>query len=142
MRRSLDETMEYFLRFDDGDLEPFRRDYVDCLQTAYGIYGESTFRLPDYVQRERHRKGALSRVLYDAVMVGIHSLMSDKSTHEKQAISVRLLHENESIRRRTMEILSPSDRRYGLLVGRLNTKQSILDRIGLMEQLFRDAVGL
>lgn len=138
MRRSLDDTMARFHASPGQNLEPLRQDFRDSLAIAYDVYGASTFRLAEHESGGHRARGAPSRALYDAVMLGIYSLLKGKPSNERAEIRSRLVANKSKIIEETQGILK-TPRFYQLLVGRLNTKQSIIDRIDLMQQVFARA---
>jgi hypothetical protein len=138
MRKSLDDTMEEYSKLSREHLDPLRQDFRDCLEISHALYGASTFRLEDHRVRAQ-RRPPLSRALYDAVMLGVYALLRNKEKSERAEVSKRLRGRKSWISAETQKTLQ-ADASYELLVGRLNTKQSILDRITLMENVFTQAL--
>ena len=133
MKASLDNCMKRFTK-QRPDIPGLRRQYLDCLRTAYGIYRDGTFRLAPTGAKGRR---PLSRPLYDAVMVGIDCHLRDRTESERDAIMTALLADSATLVAKTNELLSDKNKdTRDLLVGRANTRQSILDRIELLTSLF------
>lgn len=128
MRASLDATMERHASDDAATLARLRQDYLFCLETAHLIYGAETFRLLP-------PRRPLSRALYDAVMIGIHGLVSHLDDENRQQVRAWWKSAADAIADATRQLLrSPAS--YELLVGRLNTRQSIIERIELLSDLY------
>jgi len=131
MSKSLDATMQHYQN-ESALMAALRDDFATCLTTSHEIYGDSTFRLPATGSRP---KRPLSRALYDAVMIGL--LAARRRVPEEGWPQVRqaLIQRRSDIRTATEELLADRDS-YALLVGRLNTKASIVERIALMDSIF------
>ena len=134
MRKSLDATMRRYTR-EPPDINTLRDTYVTCLETAHSLYGANTFRLlPTHDGGKRQP----SRGLYDAVMLGLRNVLTNNSNSAE--VRNLLLGRREWVVNATDELLR-SRVSYALLVGRMNTKQSIVDRIELLTNIFKQALG-
>jgi hypothetical protein len=127
VKKTLDQAMTRGAQASRPEIEPMRADYLDCLRTAYDLYADRTFRLPN---------GTLSRALYDAIMVALDRLMRHLAPNDRLDLRRRLNEANHNIQRSQQRLFREVGSQE-LLVGRLNTRQSIIDRIHLMEELFR-----
>lgn len=112
VRSMLDSCMKRNKRATKADLNQFREDFVSRLKFARHIFGKSAFKLPG-------KKPQLSRPLFDAVMISLDRLWSERSN---------LIKNRKEIRERFPSLFEdPSV--YELIVGKPNTAQSIKDRI-------------
>jgi len=136
MKASLDNCMLRHRDAGPDEIEILRRDFLDCLVTAHGIYDATTFRLP---ARGKSSRRPLSRPLYDAVMVGIDRFLVGVEGDERERVKGSFLSRSNVIRSRTEDMLGDTAA-YDLLIGRANTRQATIDRVGLMTQVFRDAL--
>jgi len=135
MKASLDNCMKRYFKV-SPDILRLRREYLDCLDTAHRIYGDGTFRLAPTGTKGRR---PLSRPLYDAVMVGIDRHLQSRTESEREGIKSALVANSTMVVGKTNELLRNTDTR-DLLVGRANTRKSIIDRIDLLTRLFADVL--
>jgi len=138
MRSSLDNTIKAYST-GNPDIEQLRKEFTECLEAAHEIYRDDTFRL--LPQRTTGGRAArhLSRALYDAVMLGLLNLMRTRGDAGWPSARSLLRSRRTGIVSRTESIMAqPAS--YELLVGRLNTKRSILERIELMTGIFLQAL--
>lgn len=138
MRTSLDDTMKRYLTR-DPDIERLRRQFTECLEAAHEIYREGTFRILRQRTADRRESRQLSRGLYDAVMLGLLHVMRTRGDDEWPSARQFLTSKRDDIVSYTEDIRSQPTS-YELLVGRLNTKKSILERIDLMAGIFEQAL--
>lgn len=130
MKASLDNCMIRYTQ-SPPPVAAFRRQYLECLETAYRIYENHTFRLLPSGPRKRR---PLSRPLYDAVMVGIDQNLGSTQADRKQT-SRALIAKSGVVVKKTEDMLHDTST-YELLVGRANTRKSTLDRVDLVANLF------
>lgn len=133
-KRTLDAAMRTRLQSSPQEIAGMKGDYITCLSAAVEIYGDSVFRLPPTGTRSASRP---SKALYDAVMLGLRRHLTGIDAATSTARRATLIARRDLIRTVTHGLLS--DQRsdsYVLLVGRLNTRDSIVDRIDLLEQVF------
>jgi len=130
MKASLDNCMKRYFRA-RLDIPRLRLEYLDCLDSAYRIYGDGTFRLAPAGSRRRR---PLSRPLYDAVMVGIDRCLQSVAEADREKAKNALVANSTVVVERTNQLLNSQDT-YDLLVGRANTKKSIVDRVDLLTRL-------
>lgn len=139
MKTSLDNTMDRYAPSSPEDLDTLRADFMDCLRTAHDIYGHATFRLlPETRPRGRPRR-RLSRPLYDAVMLGIFNTIRAK-TGDSRADAQQGLKDAASLIVAQTESALDDPANYELLVGRPNTRTSILQRIDLLTTICAHAL--
>jgi len=139
MKASLDSTMHRYGSSSREELETMRGNFMDCLNTAHDIYGDATFRLLPETRARRAPRRRLSRPLYDAVIVGIFNTIRDKTGDSRADARQRLKDAGSLIVAQTESALGDSAN-YELLVGRPNTKTSILQRIDLLTTICAHAV--
>ena len=138
MRASLDDTMKAYAKKNEEELAPLKSQFTDCLDTAYAIYGTTCFRLLPR-PNARTAKRALSRGLYDAVMLGLRNVMKEHAGEERDSIRAQLTAKRRDLMTATDDLMKDPDN-YRLLVGRVNTKKSIFERIDLMTSLYSSAL--
>ncbi len=138
MRGSLDDTMKR-CSTTEPDIDQMRGEFTQCLETAHQIYGDATFRLLPQRSPSGSQRRTLSRALYDAVMLGLLNVKRGRSGSAWPAARSSLRSEGARIADRTNDIMAQRES-YGLLVGRLNTKRSIAERINLMTSVFEEAL--
>jgi len=135
MKASLDNCMNRYLK-PPPDIPRFRREYLDCLESAYEMYGDATFRLLPSGPKGRR---TLSRPLYDAVMVGIDANLRGRKASERERNKRALVAKSGAVVKKTEELLGDI-KTYELLVGRANTRKSTIDRVELLTTLFADVL--
>jgi hypothetical protein len=125
MRRSLDDCMKRMKLASKKDCMKKKEKYLYCLSIAKKTFGTALFRLPN-------KNGELvarhSIPLSDAILLGILSLS------KKEANSI--LSSSAKVVSRMKKLLN-SDDTYKILVGRANTKSSIIERIDLVTKMFK-----
>lgn len=125
MMRALDDCMNRMKGLSKKECLTRKSKYLRCLSIAVRTFGPALFRLPN-------KKGELiarhSVPLSDAILLGISSLKeSEASTIQSSSAKV--------VER--MKIMLNSEDSYKTLVGRANTKSSIVDRIDLVTKMFK-----
>ncbi len=139
MKTSLDNAMKRYSLRPPEELAERRRDFNQCLTIAYQVYGRRAFRLlPQAGGRKGTRK--LSRALYDAVMVGIFNVVKGQDDVGRDRVGHKLAESRTQVMSMTERLLRDSQN-YDLLVGRANTKKSVLERIELLTAVYRGALG-
>lgn len=125
MKRALDDCMKRMKGLSKKECLAQKAKYLRCLLIASRTFGPVLFRLPN-------KKGELvarhSVPLSDAILLGISSL-NNKEASTIQSSSAKVVG--------GMKKMLNSEDSYKTLVGRANTKSSIVDRIGLVTKLFK-----
>jgi hypothetical protein len=135
IKASLDSTMKRFSALPQMGLDRWRSRYLLCLGMASELYAEEAFRLsPKHPQS----RGPLSRALYDAVMIGLFRVIWSGTDRPSVEARRALVAQREYIAEETRRLMQ-DPAAYDLLVGRFNTKKSILERIELLERIFDSA---
>lgn len=130
VRSMLDSTMKKFRRLDEDEISGFEEDFESALEICIEVFGEDAFRLPRTVS---HRPGKLSRPLYDAEMIALFNLRDYRDAIKAEKIKIK---------NRVLELASPNEETYELMVGRGNTAAAIKERISLVENAIRDILNV
>jgi hypothetical protein len=129
MKRALDDCMQRMKGLSKKECLARKNKYLRCLSIAVKTFGPALFRLPN-------KKGELiarhSVPLSDAILLGISSLK------ESEAITIQSSSAKVVER---MKIMLNSEDSYKTLVGRANTKSSIVDRIDLVAKMFKSVAA-
>ena len=128
VRGMLDKTMERYRNADEETLEKMKLDFRDALDLCVKVFGENVFRLP---ATRTTRSSRLSRPYFDAQMVVMHQLIS-----EREAI---LAHSSE-IEAEARKLADPDSKTYELLVGRANTAIAVKGRIEAVRAVVREII--
>ncbi len=125
MKRALDDCMHRMKGLSKRECLAYHDKYLRCLSVASRTFGSVLFRLPS-------KKGELvarhSVPLSDAILLGI-SALNKREAKIMQASSAKVVEK--------MKKLLNSEDSYKILVGRANTKSSIVDRIDLVTKMFK-----
>lgn len=116
MHGFLDLYMARARSFTEEDLNNLRHLFLDTLQLAVGIYEELVFR--PYEVTENKWESRAHKAFYDAVMVGLSSVLPQKET---------LLQRRDKVIEATKKLFQDND--PGTFTGRGNTKADVADRI-------------
>jgi hypothetical protein len=136
MKKSLDETMHDQLKASPKQIRLLKSEYLQCLDLAQQIYGEGTFRR---LSREGTQRRALSRGLYDAVMVALSRIQHSAGSDREATRSSLLRHRRKIVT--ATEALMKRRGAYRLLVGSANTKKAIVERIDLLSKVYENALA-
>ena len=132
MRGFLDLYMARAKSLSAEDLDALGRMYESTLDLAIRIFGETLFR--PYVRKKDKQEWELGtrplKAFADAVLVALSEQLDNGSKLVAQKDRIR-----EITKLRFMED------KVGSLTGRANTKADVLDRIGLMREVFISATG-
>jgi len=128
MKKALDECMMRMKNTTKKECSLFKHKYLDCLKTAKSIFGNYLFRLPN---KKGEMSGRHSVPLSDAVLISIDKISSKFHT--------KLISERAFIFSETSRSLLDKDM-YEKLVGRANTKDSIIERIYIISNIFQSAL--
>jgi hypothetical protein len=118
VRSMLDGCMEDHLAASRDDVEREGQEFRERLALAVKVFGKEAFRYQDEVGRWQ-----LSQPLYDAVMVAVDRLWSQRGEIVKRKERIRL----------SLAALLQKKRAHEVIVGRPNTAKSIQARIALLE---------
>jgi len=125
MKRALDDCMHRMKSASKKSCIDKEEKYLSCLSIAKKTFGPALFRLPN-------KRGELvarhSVPLSDAILLGIRAL----SAKEASAIQSS----SDNVVSRIKKMLNCEDT-YKTLVGRANTKSSIVERIELVTQMYK-----
>jgi hypothetical protein len=116
MHGFLDLYMARARNFTEADLNTLRTLFLDTLQLAVDIYGSLVFR--PYKAEEDKWELQAHKAFYDAVMVGLSSVLDQKET---------LLHRRDRVIEATKTLFRNND--PGTFTGRGNTKSDVKERI-------------
>lgn len=120
MKSMLDRTMED--NISDEYAERLDKDYRERFKFLYDLFDGSPFKIPS----ESKGKEKVSAALYDASMVAIDNLWSEREAILADAAAVKT----------RLNAAIESDDEYELIVGRRNTAESVKDRISLLKRIF------
>ncbi len=129
MKATLDKCMIRKKKATPAQLGQFRSAFTDSLNLCYEVYGPTTFRLPP---KRNQKVGALSKSLYDAVMVAMY-----RNLHQSAAIRAR----SSQIVKATLDALNPASEFYAVVVGRPNTRKATIDRSSHMAQIIQSVLS-
>lgn len=128
MKRTLDECMRERRRSSKAECEVLGREYLSVLAVARTLYGDKLFRLPS---PRGAFTGRRSIPLADAVMLALARVRGSWST---------LVHRKADLVEFTYRLLA-DEASYEIVVGRGNTKNSIAERIWIVEAMFRETAN-
>ncbi len=125
MKRALDDCMQRMQSLTKKECLAQKDKYLRCLSIASSTFGPALFRLPN---KEGELAARHSVPLSDAILLGI-SALNKKESRIIQSSSTKVV---EQIKK-----MLNSEDSYQTLVGRANTKSSIVDRINLVTKMFK-----
>ena len=127
MKRTLDDAMKRYSKYDEVQLKDLETTFIASLNLAHSIGGDATFRL----STSRTHRGRPSASLFDAIVVAIMRNLDRADDIKIHAEAI-----NHAIQQ---ELLNPMF--YELVVGRANTREATLGRSQHMERLIESVVG-
>lgn len=127
MRPFLDLYMLRMAQSSKSDIETLTHIFNETVDLAYEIYGTATFKPYDPHKKEWAKTP--SKAFYDAVMIGLSSLIDKKST---------LIANKELIIEETKNLFAMNV--DGELTGRKNSKSDIINRISLYKEMVSGAL--
>ena len=119
MKSMLDRAMEKNLN--DTEADQLEKDFCSRFSFLYKLFKNNSFRTPAVGDR----KEILSAALYDASMVAIDRVWSQKD---------RVMSDREGVNERLRSDIENDDE-YELIVGRKNTAESVRNRIDLLKNI-------
>lgn len=114
LRSILDRTAKTYQHANKNLLEDLRADFEFSINGLNEIFGDSLFTIP--------ATGKLSRPLYDAFMVA-YSLINTNEIADRDVIIKKL------------KSISLDSQEYEVLIGKGNTKESIIERVELAKSI-------
>ncbi len=129
VRGMLDKTMQKYRHCTDEERNGYRKDFIDSLTLCTDVFGDQVFRLP---AKDGGGKSTLSRPLYDAEMVAMHTLRA-------RAQDIR--EKSDEISDAVLALTKPDSKDYELMVGRGNTAATIKERIERVIEVVLERVG-
>ena len=119
MKSMLDRAMEK--KLNDTEADQLEKDFCSRFLFLYKLFKNNSFRIPAVGDR----KEILSAALYDASMVAIDRVWSQKD---------RVMSDREGVNERLRSAIENDDE-YELIVGRKNTAESVRNRIDLLKNI-------
>ncbi|OHB78623.1 MAG: hypothetical protein A2Z25_16775 [Planctomycetes bacterium RBG_16_55_9] len=124
MKKALSDCMISMKSLSKNECDSFAKEYTDVLKCSISVFGGTLFRLPN---RRGQLSGRHSVPLSDAVLLSVDRLSLSKrkkliASSQKAVSHMRKRLEDETD--------------YKTLVGRANTRASILERIDLVSKMF------
>ncbi|PCI44441.1 MAG: hypothetical protein COB49_11120 [Alphaproteobacteria bacterium] len=127
IRKILDVCAKENRMVSDDILEVWEQEYFSAIALCNDLFDDQVFRLPPNQQGVQ----VLSRPLSDALMVAAHKF----ANHKDDIIAAK-----DCVRRNLAAKLD-TDEGYSLIVGRINTADSVKERITTMIKLFEEAIN-
>ncbi len=128
MKRALDDCMKREKTLTKKECLAQKIKYIHCLSIATKTFGPVLFRLPS---KNDELTGRHSVPLSDAILLGIRSL-SAKDANKLPRYSTKIVAK--------INKMLTTEETYKTLVGRANTKSSIVERINLVSDVFKSVV--
>jgi len=124
MKRALNNCMISMKSLGKKECELLAKEYTDILKCSTDVFGDTLFRLPN---RRGDLAGRHSVPLSDAILLSVDKLSLKK---RKKLVAVK----KKVVNKMRRHLLNEDD--YKTLVGRANTRTSILERINLISKMF------
>ncbi len=126
VRSMLDRCMEENLGSSPIQIEEMMTAFRDCLELAYGIFGEHCFRL-----RSEEGYGKPSAPLFDGIMVAIDRLYASRNKMLEKRVTIAI----------ELDKKLAEAKFYELVVSRANTADSTKKRIDQIEELIAGVIN-
>jgi hypothetical protein len=128
MQGFLDLYMRRSLSFTEPDVDILEKLFVDTLELASSVYGETLFR--PYDSANAAWQSNPQKAFSDAVMVGFSELLDQAERIRERATEIRAA---------TADMFAAHDE--GTFTGRGNTKEDVQTRIRLFREMITKAIG-
>ncbi len=128
MKKSLNECMMAMKSLTKKECEALEQQYLKLLRSASAIFGDTLFRL---LNRNGELAGRHSVPLSDAILIALDKV--------SKAQFKKLVGKSYEVQTKLNKHLSDADD-YEKLVGRANTRTSIVERISLVSKMFKSVL--
>jgi hypothetical protein len=119
VKAMLDRVMEENMDSSEAQIETFRKEFLERLATAVGIFGANAFRYTD-----ENGKVQLSIPLFDGVMVAIDRNWDKKSN---------LLNRRATIQKNVQKLIN-DETSFEVIVGKPNTAKAVAKRLDILTE--------